>query len=144
MARTIWRADLADHQMMSCLWRRIVRGPHPLAPCRTGREKGDQTKHRNLFVFHIWNNCFSLCFISFILEANGQICVRRSLHSPTAENGRKALCCFLLASLANTPLLSQCLKQQKMTKNISDIVSLLTFWNFVNYFFLKRLTLSST
>lgn len=48
----------------------------------------------------------------YILAKNGQICARHSLHSPTAANGRKVLCHFLSASLANTPLLSQYLKQQ--------------------------------
>lgn len=69
-----------------------------------------------LFLFHIHNSIQIL----YILGANGQICARRSLHSPTAADGRKALCHFLSASLANTPLLSQYLQQQKINwTNIS-------------------------
>ena len=55
-----------------------------------------------------------ILYTVYIPEANGQIYARRSLHSPTAGDGRKALVHFLSASPANTPRSSQSLQQQEM------------------------------
>ena len=55
---------------------------------------------------------------SDILGANGQISAGSSLRSPTAADGRKALCHFLAASPANTPPSSQYLQQQKHLCNL--------------------------
>lgn len=56
---------------------------------------------------------------------NGQICAKRSLRSPTAADGRTALCHFLSASLASAPLSSQSLEQQNI--NWTSVRDLITF-----------------
>lgn len=67
-----------------------------------------------------------MLYILYILGANGQIYGGRSLRSPTAADGRKALCRSLSASLASTPLSSQYLKQtDTLNGHLCDLMSLL-------------------
>uniref|UniRef100_A0A3P9N948 DH domain-containing protein n=1 Tax=Poecilia reticulata TaxID=8081 RepID=A0A3P9N948_POERE len=64
--------------------------------------------------------------IQYIPEANGQICVRHSLHSPTTADGKKALYHFPSASQASTPLSSESLEQhQKESLKAENSLSVL-------------------
>ena len=117
---------------MFCQWRRTGRGRRPPAPYRTGRHRRDYVMvFGNVFRFYtLFLNSviywFKILFNWFIPGANDQIYARRSLHSPTDADGRKALCRYLSASPAKTPLLSQCLEQQQI--NWRTIWKRLTLW----------------
>lgn len=73
--------------------------------------------HQNIVPFFLMLLClFSVlgeaCDTSSIPEANGQIGVRRSLHSPIAASGKTEHDRSPSTSQANIPLWSQCLQEQ--------------------------------
>lgn len=108
--RSIWPFGSTGHQRTSCRWRRRGRGRRPPAPCRTRGKSAVWVLFRvPLCWMEKWN----------VLEVNDQIYARRSLHSPTAADGRTAPCRRLSASPASTPPWSLCLQDQKIRRRCS-------------------------